>query len=164
MAVPSEITVNLNRKNNHSDNQLQCSHLPEICEYIICSYRRRLRNNKFLKKTEHHKNKTALGFFRIKTVYLIKLMQQITATLNRSCHKLREKADKQSIFEQIFFAFHITAIYIKRITECLKYVKTDTDRKHEIKSRKSNRNPNFFKYDTYTFNCKIVIFKEKQNA
>ena len=126
--VSREITINLYRKHQRCGKKRTAGILWQGIIYRVNIYGQCICNHHLLKKAPDHQTHTGRCLFVVKSMLCKDLRKQVAAPFNRSCHQLREKCNKCSIFSEIFLCCHITPVNINHITQCLEGIKRNTQK------------------------------------
>ena len=126
--VTPKITVNLQRKENRSQNQFRASIHTVIIKNRIDKDRRPVSDHHLHKKTPYHQNRSRGHSSGIPQLYfrnILHLRQKILRPFNRARHKLRKKGHEQRITNQIRLRPDVSPVNVNRISKRLKSVERD---------------------------------------
>ena len=91
-------------------------------------------------------------------------MKQVPGSLDRPGNQLREKRYKKRVLQKIPLRTDISPVNIHTVSECLKGIKRNTDRKEHIKYRLMKSDACSAKYAPHTAEKEMKVFKEKQDT
>ena len=140
VAIPAEVSIDLEGKVHSSKNQRRAAVLVMVVKHVIHKNGASVGNDDFFEKAPQDQLQPTGGEVRIELAPTLDLGKQGRSPFNGPCDELRKKTDECRKVNQVPCGIQLSPVDVDRIAQRLKGVKADSDRKHNVEGRNMHRN------------------------
>lgn len=164
VAVPTEISINLEGKTNGAKHQSWSAVILVVVEDVVDKNGTRIRNDDFLEHAPEDEPQSADGKVMMKSALFLHLWQQSARTLDGPSHELRKKTDKGSKVQQGVRRLELPAVNVDGVAQRLESVKADANWQDELQGGGMHLDPQGPPGIDPALDEKVGVFEVPQEA